>query len=232
MSDDLATVLLQLRLRAFASSDVLAASTGAALSTVESLLVGAASDGLVLRRSGRVAGWTLTAAGRVRGQDLLAAEIDLVGGRDAVVEAYLEFLPLNAELLSICTDWQVVVVDGEHIPNDHADEQRDSAILARLGRLHPAALDVVAALADAAPRFGGYGARLSEAHDHVLGGHTEWLTRVTGDSYHGAWFELHEHLLAVLGRDRERETVPAYTPTIVAGTGRPVPRGPAVGDTP
>lgn len=152
--------------------------------------------------------------------------------RDAVLDAYGAFLPLNAELLSICTDWQVVVVDGEHVPNDHSDPERDSSVLARLARLHPAAIEVTSALGRTVPRFTGYGPRLIESHDHVLAGRTEWLTRVTGDSYHGVWFELHEHLLAVLGRDREHEATPDAIPTNAAGSGRPGRRAPGTGDTP
>ena len=33
----------------------------------------------------------------------------------------------------------------------------------------------------------------------------EWITSPTRDSIHTIWFELHEHLLATLGRDRTTE---------------------------
>lgn len=180
---------------------------------VDRVLVAAESDRLVERRDGRIVGWTLTATGRRRCQDLLVAELDAAGARDRVVDAYLDFLPLNAELLSICTDWQVVVVGDDHLPNDHADPLRDAAVLARLDALHPAALRVTDSLAAAVDRFGAYGRRLDHAHARVVAGGTEWLTRATGDSYHGVWFELHEHLLTVLGRERTDEPTPAYTPT-------------------
>jgi len=232
MSDDLATVLLQLRLRAFATTDVLRAATAVDGDRLDEVLRTAESDRLVRHREGRIVGWSLTAAGRTRGQELLSAELDAAGTRDAVFDAYGAFLPLNAELLSICTDWQVVVVDGEHVPNDHSDPERDSSVLARLARLHPAAVEVTSALGRTVPRFAGYGPRLIEAHDHVLAGRTEWLTRVTGDSYHGVWFELHEHLLAVLGRDREHEATPDAIPTTAAASGRPGRRAPGTGDTP
>jgi len=217
MSHDLATVLLQLRLQAFASSEVLATATGVSRSGIEELLVRAESDRLVQHRDGRVVGWTLTAAGRARGQDLLAAELDAVGGRSALLEAYTEFLPLNAELLSICTDWQTVVVNGEHVTNDHTDARRDAAVLARLEPLHAAALSVTTRLTGALDRFSRYGPRLEEAHRHVTAGRPEWLTRATGGSYHGVWFELHEHLLATLGRTREAELAARFTPTTVGG---------------
>ncbi len=229
MSDDLAaTLLLQLRLRAFAPTDVLAQVAGLPEDVVAPALAHFESERWVQRRDGRIVGWTLTAAGRHRGQELLVAEMERAGAREAVTDAYLDFLPLNAELLSVCTDWQVVVVDGEHVPNDHADPARDAAVLARLEQLHPRAVAVTAALAGALDRFGSYGPRLQEAHDHVVAGRTEWLARATGASYHGVWFELHEHLLTVLGHAREHEPVPAYTPTTIGSSDGPTTNG----DTP
>lgn len=234
MSEDLATLLLHLRLRAFASTEALVADAGLDAAEALTLLELAAADRLVQHRGGRVLGWSLTAAGRTRGEQLLAAELDATGFRDTVVEAYLDFLPLNAELLSICTDWQVVEVDGDHVPNDHADPLRDAAVLARLDALHPEALRLTATLAGADARFDSYGPRLAEAHRHIVAGRSGWLTRVTGSSYHGVWFELHEHLLAVLGRVREHEAVPAGVGTDVRATSSrpPAGRGPGTGDLP
>ena len=44
-------------------------------------------------------------------------------------------------------------------------------------------------------------------------GRTEWIAKPTVDSYHGVWFELHEHLLVTLDRDRATEPLPQYAPT-------------------
>ena len=54
-------------------------------------------------------------------------------------------------------------------------------------------------------RFSGYSPRLSAARRRVVAGEHEWLTRPTIDSYHTVWFELHEDLLATLGRTRTQE---------------------------
>ncbi len=226
MSDDLdATLLLQLRLRAFAPTEELVRVAEGREAPVAQALAEYDERGWVQRREGRIQGWTLTAAGRRRGQDLLIAEMDAAGARATVADAYAEFLPLNAELLSICTDWQVVQIDGAHVPNDHGDPVRDAAVLRRLAVMHPAADRLTSALGDALGRFAGYGPRLEEAHDHVAAGRTEWLARATGSSYHGVWFELHEHLLAVLGHDREHEPVPAYIPTTTGLDQEPATNG-------
>ena len=63
---------------------------------------------------------------------------------------------------------------------------------------------VVADLAEALGRFGGYGPRLAGALAKVQGGDVDWFTKPTIDSYHTVWFELHENLLATLGIERLR----------------------------
>jgi pyruvate,orthophosphate dikinase len=46
----------------------------------------------------------------------------------------------------------------------------------------------------------------------VADGSHEWIARPTIDSYHTVWFELHEHLLATLGRTRTDERTPEPAP--------------------
>jgi hypothetical protein len=48
-----------------------------------------------------------------------------------------------------------------------------------------------------------YRVRLAEAYDQVLAGQHEYVSGVRIDSYHTVWFELHEDLLRMLGRERE-----------------------------
>lgn len=214
MSDEpAATLLLLLRLKAFAPSERLAALVDAPTPQVDEDLIAFAERGWVQHRTGMAAGWSLTAEGRRHGQELLRSELDAAGTRSELEACYQGFLPLNGELLSVCTDWQTVVVDGTHVPNDHTDAERDAAVLARLEALHRAALPVLDAMADALARFGDYRPRLDRARCHVAEGRTEWIAKPTVDSYHGVWFELHEHLLVTLGRERSTEPLPQYAPT-------------------
>jgi hypothetical protein len=154
---------------------------------------------------GALEGWMLTAAGRAEGERLLAAELEAVGHRERVALAHEEFVPLNTRLLQVCTDWQVIRVEGVEVPNDHADEARDIRVLERLAVLHIEARPVVRRLAGALERFGEYEQRLQQALDRTLAGSTEWFTRPGIDSYHTVWFELHEDLLATLGLSRNAE---------------------------
>lgn len=214
MSDEpAATLLLLLRLKAFAPSERIAALLDAPIEGVDRDMHVLAERGWVQHRTGMAAGWSLTPSGRRRGEALLRAEAEAAGTSTQVDGCYRRFLPLNAELLSVCTDWQTVVVDGAHVPNDHSDPARDAAVLDRLATLHAAATPVLDDLGRALARFGTYRERLDRAHAHVRSGRTEWIAKPTVDSYHGVWFELHEHLLVTLGRDRTGEPLPQYAPT-------------------
>jgi hypothetical protein len=214
MSDEPAiTLLLLLRLKAFAPTERLAALLDRSVDQVDVELVELAERGWVQHREGLAAGWSLTPEGRRVGQQLLRAEAERAGALAPLDDCYRRFLPLNAELLSVCTDWQTVVVDGEHVANDHTDAERDARVLARLDALHTATRPVLEDLGDSLGRFSSYGGRLDRAHGHVRQGRTEWIAKPTVDSYHGIWFELHEHLLVTLDRDRSTEPLPQYVPT-------------------
>ncbi|MFZ4516773.1 MAG: transcriptional regulator [Microthrixaceae bacterium] len=205
MADDALLVLHALRLRSLATPDVVAARFDVPPARVTEVLEEARTAGWVTHREGRLSGWSLTAEGRAHAAGLLAEELAATGTTAGVTAAYGRFLVLNPELLAICTDWQVVDRDGEQVVNDHSDAGHDEKVLARLDDLHAAALPVTGELAGLLERLGGYGARLSEAHRRVRAGETDWLTRPVIDSYHTVWFELHEDLLATLGRERSQE---------------------------
>ena len=177
---------------------------------------------MVLARGGSLPGWSLTASGRARGEQLLAAELDEMGAREAVADAYARFLELNPELLVICTDWQVRPGGSPPVLNDHSDPAYDSAVLERLVTLHTRTVTVLDALEEALGRFAGYQDRLAGALESALRGESDWVTRPVVDSYHTVWFELHEDLLATLGRrrgedDPGRAGASPRTPSIPAG---------------
>ena len=198
-------VIHGLRLRSLLEAAELARLAELDLELVDCLLEEERQQGFVVHRSGLLSGWMLTTSGRVKGERLLA---DNLAGRDVspVIETvYEEFLGLDSELLSICTDWQTLIIDGIEVVNDHRDPERDRAVLDRLDALHHNSLQITQQLADALIASGDMGhgcplrmressqARPSGSHDRLI------------DSYHNVWFELHEDLLATLGRRRVDE---------------------------
>ena len=200
-------VLHVLRLKGFADAPAVAAVTGTTESDVVGRLEALRDQGLALRREGRLSGWSLTADGRAHHAKAVAAEIDESGGRDAVERAYKTFLGINADLLGVCTDWQLKPSGPSPAPNDHADADYDRQVVERLAEIDRQVQPVCADLAATLDRFGHYGDRLRTARERVEAGGHEWFTKPMIDSYHTVWFELHEDLLATLGIERSKESV-------------------------
>lgn len=118
--------------------------------------------------------------------------------------AYERFERINRELLQLFTDWQMMpAAGGERVQNDHSDADYDAGIVDRLGDQHERAEKVLDRFAALDPRLGNYKTRLDEAYDKVLAGEHDWVSGARIDSYHTVWFELHEDLLRMLGRERE-----------------------------
>ena len=119
-------------------------------------------------------------------------------------ETYERFERINRKLLELFTDWQMMpAAGGERIANDHSDADYDAGIVDRLGDQHERAEKVLDSFAELDPRLGIYKTRLDEAYDKALAGELDYVSAVRIDSYHTVWFELHEDLLRMLGRERE-----------------------------
>jgi hypothetical protein len=198
-------VLNTLRLKGFVDADVVAAACTLAEPVVADVLDRLAVDGYVARRDGRVCGWSLTPAGRVEGERRLASELDRLGCRDVVERAYEQFLTLNTPFLECCTRWQLRDIDGTLDTNGHDDGDYDASVLADLDRLDDEVQDVCSQLASVLARFSYYNGRFAVARLRVHDGDHDWFTKPFVDSYHAVWFELHEHLLATLNRERRSE---------------------------
>ena len=198
-------VLHALRLKGFADSAVVAEASGLERAAADAVLADLEGRGLVTRRRGRLAGWSLTDRGRSEHARLAAADLEASGSRPAVRGAYEAFMQLNAELLAACTAWQLREVDRQQVPNDHTDPSYDGAVMARLRQVDDRVAPTCSDLAAALERFSHYGPRLRSARDRVEAGQGDWFTRPDIDSYHSVWFELHEDLLSTLGLERARE---------------------------
>jgi hypothetical protein len=136
---------------------------------------------------------------------MLADELDAIGGRADVDAAYRQFLALNQACLQLCTDWQLVDVDGTPVVNDHTDAAHDADVIGRLRALVHEVQPICAELTTVLARFGTYGPRFTAALERVEAGEVDWFTKPTIDSFHTVWFELHENLLATLGIERGTE---------------------------
>jgi hypothetical protein len=121
---------------------------------------------------------------------------------DQVGRAFERFIPLNAELLQLCSDWQVT--RGGRA-NDHRDAAYDWSVIQRLTALDERAGAVARHAGKAVPRLAPYRDRLRAARTRVEDGERDWFTSPRIDSYHTVWMQWHEDLLLTLGRDRESD---------------------------
>lgn len=194
-------VVHALRCTGFTDLARLSEVTGLRASDVESELIDLAVAGLVTRVEGGFGGWGVTEAGRAADAERISAELDATGARAAVSAGYDRFLVLNPELLDLCTAWQMRPAGGVTAPNDHGDPAYDARILDRLADLDGRAGAVCAELAAAAPWFGRYRVRLTDALARARSGALEYVADDMA-SYHAVWFQLHEDLLNTLGIPR------------------------------
>ena len=191
--------LRALLIKGYADGTGLAPAIGSSPDDATRLITELAGDGLAEPGAGS---FRLTHTGREAATSLL--EADRAAWGSAAAEAALDaFLDLDARMKSIVTDWQMR--DAQTI-NDHSDEAYDSAVLTRLAELHRDVEAWLSPLVAGLPRLARYGARLGAAADAAVAGNARFVASPRVDSYHGAWFELHEDLIRLAGRTRESET--------------------------
>ena len=151
------------------------------------LLAGLVDADLATAQSGWFA---VTPAGRERDSEALRAAVGANAERLAAV--YDErFLPVNVRFKTLATAWQE---QGEQM--DLIEEAAD---------VHDLVVAVLDDSAAYAPHLRRYRERLDALMDEFLSGNGAVLTAAVEPSYHNAWFELHEDLIATLGRAREKE---------------------------
>lgn len=194
-------IAMALRLKGMASAEGIAENAGVSVDEATAALTSMVEAG----HAGETPrGFRLMPEGKEWVDGLLAEERAGIDGAaaDAVYERFCEH---NDRFKQLITDWQIKEIDGEQVPNDHADEDYDAGIVIRLGNLHGEVAPVFADAADIAPRLGRYVERFAEALAAVQGGDTTMIAHPLKDSYHTVWFEMHEELILLCGRNRADE---------------------------
>ena len=199
MNDELA-ILQLVRLRGRPTVTDVAVAAGLTQGETESAVQELLAAGKVEDSRGRL---KIATAGRAVLAELIAQERSQTDQKSLAV-AYERFTSVNAQFKQLVTDWQTL--DGER-PNDHSDAEYDAAVVSRLAKLHEQFVPLLAELAEIAPRLANYPARFAAALDKVLAGDHSWLARPLVDSYHTAWFELHEDLIGLAGLSRVEEAL-------------------------
>jgi hypothetical protein len=194
------SVFMAARLKGRVSVEQLAAVVGRPAAEVEPELAGGVQREWLVEKGGR---YRVSPAGREHLSELVAQER---AGLDVarLEDLYDEFDGFNTSLKGIVTAWQVK--PGGEV-NDHADADYDASVAERLVDLHARVQPWLARLGVEVPRLARYDVRFAAAVAAVSAGDLSFIARPIADSYHTVWFELHEELIVLLGRDRADEAV-------------------------
>jgi len=190
-----------LSIKGFAKEEPLAVAVGLEVSDVV-LIAQSLTEGGLLETS-RI-GMKLTETGKA------AAEKVLEDARETTDLAALEtfyqaFTPINQDYKKSVSSWQIKTVGDAAEPNDHEDAEYDQQVLKEMFKDHDALNNLVTTHLASCPLLRDYARRLEIAYAHVRAGHHQFVTGALIDSYHTVWFEFHEALIRLSGRDRATE---------------------------
>jgi len=192
-------VLHGLAVKKHADAAAIAEFAGIAPNAAAKLLADAVARGRVIEAQGK---FMLAPLARVSLLGEYSREYAALRTSTTFLAAYEAFERINTSLKALITDWQTMTVGGSRVPNTHSDPDYDLGVIDRLGQLHERADRILAKLASEIPRFEYYRRHLHEALERAEGGAIEWISDARILSYHTLWFELHEDVLRILGRQR------------------------------
>ncbi len=194
-------VIRVLVVKGYAGPDAIAAALGGAQDDAAGVLDRLVADGIAEAAAGS---FRLTADGKAIGREKIA-EDTLSWGADDALAALDAFLALDHRMKDTVTAWQMREVEGAQTFNDHTDSAYDAEVLGRLAALHVDASAWLTPLVVGLPRLATYGQRLEQAAAAAATGDGRYVASPRVDSYHGIWFELHEDLILLAGRNRADE---------------------------
>ena len=197
---DAVAVLRALALLGFATAERVASALAVPVQSVNRLL-----DALPASHLGKaLRGLHVTPDGRAWLSGELNAERERID-RHAADSLYQRFMALDATFKQLVTDWQVKVSDGKRVPNDHADAAYDDGVRARFADFHQVVVILLPEILTLTARLRPFLKRFERAAAAVASGDGNMIASPLKDSYHTIWFELHEELIHLAGRNRATE---------------------------
>jgi hypothetical protein len=193
--------LMCLRIKGFGKGEAIGEAMGASTEEVQGLLAD-----LVARQwveETRV-GYRLSPSGRTEADK--AFELERAGLDQRIfAELYEEFSPINDAFKQLVTRWQMRNVGDRQVRNDHTDAAYDRSVLEGFDPIHRNISGLIGTIAASAPRIGNYKQRLDLALGKIRSGDLRYIAAPDRDSYHTAWFELHQDLIGLAGTTRQKE---------------------------
>ena len=188
-------------IKGFAKEEPLAVAVGLEVSDVVLIAQSLTEEGLL--ESSRI-GMKLTEKGKAAAEKVLEdarKTTDLA----ALETFYQAFTPINQDYKKSVSAWQIKTVGESAEPNDHEDAEYDQQVLTEMFKDHDSLNHLVTTHLASCPLLRDYARRLEIAYEHVRAGHHQFVTGALIDSYNTLWFEFHEALIRLSGRDRATE---------------------------
>jgi translation elongation factor EF-Ts len=197
---DLQRVMHGIAIKKYATVEDISALTALEGDAVEALVAEAVAKGRASEVNGK---YLLTPVGQMTLKSAYSKIYGALRKDDDFVAAYEDFERINNDLKQAITDWQTIEVGGQTVPNDHSDQSYDESVIDRIGAIHERVDVVLKRLGSKEERLHRYREQLLDALEKAEDGDIAWVSDATIGSYHTVWFELHEDLLRVMGRERE-----------------------------
>ena len=190
-----------LSIKGFAKEESLAVAAGLEVSDIVVIVQSLIEEGLL--ESSRI-GMKLTEKGR-RAAAKVLEDVRETTDLAALEAFYQAFTPINQDYKKSVSSWQIKTVGESVEPNDHEDAEYDQRVLTEMFKDHDSLKHLVATHLASCPLLRDYARRLEIAFAQVTAGHEQFVTGALIDSYHTVWFEFHEALIRLSGRDRATE---------------------------
>jgi hypothetical protein len=197
---DMHLVMHGIAVKKYGTAEDVSSVIGLPRNTVEEQAKEAVSTGRVNEVNGK---YMLTPIGQITLKSAYAKAYAEHRNDPGFMAAYEEFEKVNTDLKQVITDWQTIKLGGQAVANDHSDSGYDAKVIDRLGDLHERVESVLDRLSGKEPRLKIYKEKLLSALEKAEDGDSKWVSDATIESYHTVWFELHEDLLRIVGRNRE-----------------------------
>lgn len=191
-------VLKMVTLKKMATVPAVAEASGVSLKDAEIAVEELAASGDVISTGGHV---MVTSTGEARVRAYADRRYGSLRGDPAVQRWSARFDSINHRFLETVSAWQTTPV--EDVPNDHSDPDYDARVISRLEAVIVRMNQLLEQLSDKVPRMARYKHRLEAALEKIDAGDERYVSDPDVDSAHTIWFEMHEAVLLVLGRDRE-----------------------------
>ena len=190
-----------LSIKGFAKEESLAVAAGLEVSDIVLIVQSLIEEGLL--ESSRI-GMKLTEKGR-RAAAKVLEDVRETTDLAALEAFYQAFTPINQDYKKSVSSWQIKTVGESSEPNDHGDAEYDQQVLSEMFKDHGSLKLLVATHLASCPLLKDYARRLEKAYASVSAGDYQFVTGALIDSYHTVWFEFHEALIRLSGKDRATE---------------------------